>query len=78
MFIRCADITGDNLPLGTRMPYRNQADKEEVLSVYYSDEPKKTEITRDATFGYIASTYYQIYNSKGEPAAQVGGDANAG
>ena len=74
MFIWCSDITGDNLPLGTRMPYKDEADKEEVFAVYHSDEPKKMEITHDDTFGYIASTYYPIYNSKGEPVAQVGVD----
>ena len=74
MFIWCSDITGDNLPLGTRIPYRDEADKEEVFAVYHSDEPKNMEITHDDTFGYIASTYYPIYNSKGEPVAQVGVD----
>ncbi len=74
MFIWVSEETGDDIPLGTRMPYLNNAKKERTFEVFSPDYQAKMEITNDETFGYVGSTYYPIYNSKGEPAGQVGVD----
>ena len=48
--------------------------KEAVRDVYRTDPIEEISITKDDTYGYIASAYSPVFNSAGEPVAIVGVD----
>ncbi len=48
--------------------------KEAVSAVFCQNPPQKMSITRDETYGYIASAYSPVFNSAGDPVAVVGVD----
>lgn len=60
-------------PLGYHEEYM-EGGKEAVSAVYCEDPLEEISITKDDTYGYIASAYSPIYNSEGEPVAIVGVD----
>ena len=48
--------------------------KEATYSIYKHNPPEEIEVVNDDKYGYIASAYSPIFNSKGEPVAVVGVD----
>ena len=74
MYIWDSGATQDEPPLGFCEEYMKDGGKEAVEAIYRSDPPEKMKITRDETYGYIASAFYPVFNSSGEPVAVVGVD----
>ncbi|MBQ2468981.1 MAG: HAMP domain-containing protein, partial [Clostridia bacterium] len=74
MYIWDSDASEDEPPLGYREEYMKDGGKEAVEAIYRPDPPEEMKITRDETYGYIASAFYPIFNSAGEPVAVVGVD----
>ena len=60
-------------PLGYHEEYM-VGGKEAVRDVYRTDPIEEISITKDDTYGYIASAYSPVFNSAGEPVAIVGVD----
>lgn len=60
-------------PLGYHEEYM-VGGKEAVRGVYCADPIEEISITKDDTYGYIASAYSPVFNSVGEPVAIVGVD----
>lgn len=60
-------------PLGYHEEYM-VGGKEAVRGVYRTDPIEEISITKDDTYGYIASAYSPVFNSAGEPVAIVGVD----
>ena len=60
-------------PLGYHEEYM-VGGKEAVRGVYRADPIEEISITKDDTYGYIASAYSPVFNSAGEPVAIVGVD----
>lgn len=60
-------------PLGYHEEYM-VGGKEAVRDVYRTDLIEEISITKDDTYGYIASAYSPVFNSAGEPVAIVGVD----
>ena len=60
-------------PLGYHEEYM-VGGKEAVRDVYRTDPIEEISITKDDTYGYIASAYSPVFNSAGEPVAMVGVD----
>lgn len=48
--------------------------KAEIERIYRQNPPEEISIENDDTYGYIASAYSPVFNSKGEPVAVVGAD----
>jgi sigma-B regulation protein RsbU (phosphoserine phosphatase) len=68
--------TGDDdevCPLGYHENYM-EGGKEAVEKIYCQDPPEEMGTYQDETYGYIASCFYPIFNSQGEPIACVGVD----
>jgi len=74
MYIWDSGASEDEPPLGYREEYMKDGGKEAVEAIYRPDPPEEMKITRDETYGYIASAFYPIFNSAGEPVAVVGVD----
>ncbi len=74
MYIWDSDASEDEPPLGYREKYMKDGGKEAVKAIYRSDPPENMKITRDGTYGYIASAFYPVFNGNGEPVAVVGVD----
>ena len=74
MYIWDSSATEDEPPLGYREEYMKNGGKEAVEAIYRPDPPEKMKITRDETYGFIASAFYPVFNSAGEPVAVVGVD----
>ena len=74
MYIWDSDATEDEPPLGYREEYMKNGGKEAVEAIYRPDPPENMKITRDETYGYIASAFYPVFNGAGEPVAVVGVD----
>ncbi len=60
-------------PLGYHEEYMENG-KAEVEKIYRHDPPEDISFENDETYGYIASAYSPVFNSKGEPVAVVGAD----
>ena len=60
-------------PLGYHEEYM-VGGKKAVRDVYRTDPIEEISITKDDTYGYIASAYSPVFNSAGEPVAIVGVD----
>ena len=60
-------------PLGYHEAYM-EGGKEAVSAVFCKNPPQQMSITRDETYGYIASAYSPVFNSAGDPVAVVGVD----
>ncbi len=74
MYIWDSDATEEEPPLGYREEYMKDGGKEAVEAIYRRDPPEKMKLTKDKTYGYIASAFYPVFNSAGEPVAVVGVD----
>lgn len=48
--------------------------QEATYAIYRQNPPEEIEITDDDTYGYIASAYSPVFDSKGDPVAVVGVD----
>ncbi len=68
-----ADTVDGVCPLGYHEEYMENG-KEEVDKIYRHDPPEEISFENDETYGYIASAYSPVFNSKGEPVAVVGAD----
>lgn len=60
-------------PLGWHEEYM-EGGKEAVRQIYRLDPPEKISITDDDAYGYIASAFYPVFDSAGQPVAVVGVD----
>ena len=60
-------------PLGYHEEYM-EGGKEAVSKVYCAEPVEEISLTKDDTYGYIASAYSPVFNSAGEPVAIVGVD----
>jgi sigma-B regulation protein RsbU (phosphoserine phosphatase) len=66
--------TGDEISsLGDHETYM-EGGKEAVEAIFCADPPEQISTYHDDTYGYIASGFYPIFNSAGEPVACVGVD----
>ncbi len=74
MYIWDSGATEEEPPLGYREEYMKDGGKEAVEAIYRRDPPEKMKLTKDKTYGYIASAFYPVFNSAGEPVAVVGVD----
>ncbi len=74
MYIWDSDATEEEPPLGYREEYMKDGGKEAVEAIYRRDPPEKMKLTKDKTYGYIASAFYPVFNSAKEPVAVVGVD----
>ena len=74
VYVWDADISDGESPLGYREEYMKDGGKEAVEAIYRPDPPENMKLTRDDTYGYIASAFYPVFNSAGEPVAVVGVD----
>ena len=63
----------DSCELGYREEYM-EGGKEATYAIYKQNPPEEIELVNDDKYGYIASAYSPIFNSKGEPVAVVGVD----
>ena len=63
----------DACELGYREEYM-EGGKEATYSIYKQNPPEEIELVNDDKYGYIASAYSPVFNSKGEPVAVVGVD----
>lgn len=68
-----ADTVEGTCPLGYHEEYMENG-KAEVEKIYRKNPPEEISFENDAHYGYIASAYSPIFNSKGEPVAVVGAD----
>ncbi len=68
-----ADTVDGVCPLGYHEEYMENG-KEEVEKIYRQNPPEEISFENDETYGYIASAYSPVFNSKGEPVAVVGAD----
>lgn len=73
VYIWDADHQEGACPLGWHEEYMIGG-KEAVRQIYRQDPPEKISITNDAAYGYIASAFYPLFDSAGEPVAVVGVD----
>ncbi len=60
--------------LGDREEYMNEYSFNAVKEEFVKDPPQELYVTDSDTYGFIATAYYPIYNSAGEPVAIVGVD----
>ena len=63
----------DYCELGYREEYMDGG-KEVAFSVYKQNPPEEIDLFNDETYGYIATAYSPIFDSKGNPVAIVGVD----
>ena len=55
--------------LGHHEKYMSDESKAATFEIFCQDPPEKISVQKDKTYGYIASAYTPIFNSKGEPVA---------
>ena len=63
----------DACELGYHEEYM-EGGKEATYAIYKQNPPEEIELVNDDKYGYIASAYSPVFNSKGEPVAVVGVD----
>ena len=73
MYIWDADMTEGACELGDTENYMEHG-KEASMAVFNKHPKEKILFSKDKTYGYIASAFYPIYDSTGEPVAIVGVD----
>lgn len=73
VYIWDADNIEGAVELGGHEDYM-EGGKEAVEAIYKQDPPEEVSITRDPTYGYIASAYSPVFDSSGNPVAVVGVD----
>lgn len=73
IYVWDADTTEGACQLGEHEEYMKHG-KEASMAVFNRNPKEKILISRDKTYGYIASAFYPIYNSQGDPVALVGVD----
>ena len=67
-------VTEEQSQLGDREEYMNEYSFNAVKEEFTADPPQKLYVTDSDVYGFIATAYYPIYNSKGTPVAVVGVD----
>lgn len=73
IYVWDADTTAGACQLGDHEQYMKHG-KEASMAVFNRNPKEKILVSRDKTYGYIASAFYPIYNSGGSPVALVGVD----
>lgn len=68
-----AETADGTRPLGYHEQYMENG-KAAVAKIYRENPPQEISFVNDETYGYIASAYSPVFNSKGEPVAVVGAD----
>lgn len=73
IYVWDADTTEGACQLGDHESYMKNG-KEASMAAFNRKPKEKILISRDQTYGYIASAFYPVYNSDGSPVALVGVD----
>ena len=73
VYIWDADNYEGACELGQHEDYM-EGGKEAVAEIWCHNPPEKIKVTKTEQYGYIASAFTPIYNSKGDPVAVVGVD----
>ena len=73
VYIWDANLEEGACELGYHEEYM-EGGKEATYSIYKHNPPEEIELVNDDTYGYIASAYSPVFDSKGEPVAVVGVD----
>ena len=69
VYVWDAGEAGDAYTLGFHEKYQSEEDKEAMLAAMSDTPPDDVVVSSDDIYGFIASAYAPVYNSKGEPVA---------
>ena len=69
VYVWDAGEPGDAYTLGFHEEYQSEEDKEAIMAAMTDDPPEEVVVSTDDIYGFIASAYTPVYNSKGEAVA---------